>query len=261
MPALYAPVTLMLIGLIFRGVAFEFRHNAKGRRQSLWSISFSVGSYVATIAQGLVLGGFIQGVTVEGRAFAGGPFDWLTPFSLLVALGLVVGYALLGAAWLVYKTEGPLHDRAKRWTQTLALGVGVALGAVSFATLYVDPQVTARWGFADGSLDWADAQLALLPLAAGGLLAAIYARAAHSHSFGPYLMSIGVFACGFLGLAISLWPYMVPFELTPQEAAAPDNALQFMLVGAVVLLPMILAYTAYSYWVFRAKVAPDASYH
>jgi cytochrome d ubiquinol oxidase subunit II len=261
MPALYGPIILMLIGLIFRGVAFEFRHNAKGRWQSLWSVSFGAGSVVATLAQGFVLGGFIQGVAFENNAFAGGPWDWATPFTLIVALGLTAGYALLGAAWLVYKTEGPLHARAQKWTRLMAIVTGVALAVVSLATLYVDPRVTARWGLADGSLDGPDIVLGLLPLAAAGVLAAIHWAAPRSTGIGPYLLSLVVFACGYLGLAFSLWPYMVPFALTPQDAAAPDNALQFMLVGAVILLPMILAYTFYSYWVFRAKVAPDASYH
>jgi cytochrome d ubiquinol oxidase subunit II len=259
MPALYLPVLLMLIGLIFRGVAFEFRHHA-GPRCTLWSASFAAGSLLATTAQGLVLGGFLQGVRVEERAFAGAPFDWLSPFSVLVAAGLVAGYGLLGASWLVFKVEGPLQKRAQGWVQTLALGVAASLAAVSIATLFIDPRVSARWGLAQG-LSGLDLRLLPLPLLAAGLLTAIFFSARKANGLAPYALSIGVFATGFAGLAVSLWPYIVPFALTPHDAAAPDNALLFMLAGASVLLPMIIGYTVYVYWVFRAKVAPDATYH
>lgn len=268
MPALYIPVLIMLIGLIFRGVAFEFRHQARGRWPSFWSGAFFVGSLAATVAQGFVLGGFLQGTQAEtgGRfdtlQFAGGPFDWLTPFTLLVAAGLTAGYMLLGAAWLVWKADGPLLARANGWVRALAVMVGAALAAVSVATLFIDPQVSARWGVSGAGVDWGRAApLMVLPLAAAGLLAAIYLTSGRGHHLRPYLLSIALFLTAYLGLAVSLWPYILPFELTPREAAAPENSLMFMLIGAAIILPMILAYTLYVYWVFRAKVAPDASYH
>ncbi|MCR6644707.1 MAG: cytochrome d ubiquinol oxidase subunit II [Terricaulis sp.] len=168
MPALYAPIILMLLALIFRGVAFEFRHHARGQGKRWWTIAFAGGSIVATIAQGLVLGGFIQGVNIENGVFVGGSLDWLTPFSLLVAAALVAGYALLGAAWLVFKAQGALYERARAWVTQLALLTALAMGAVSLATLGVDPRVTERWGLTMTSVDWpVFMRVAPLPLLAG----------------------------------------------------------------------------------------------
>jgi cytochrome d ubiquinol oxidase subunit II len=261
MPALYLPIILMLLALIFRGVAFEFRHHGRKSGKRFWTAAFAGGSIGAAAAQGLVLGGFIQGVRIEGGRFAGGPLDWLTPFSLMVAASLVAGYALLGAAWLVFKTQGELFESASRWVRQLALLVALAMGAVSLATLGVDPRVTARWGVTMTSVDWAVfVRLAILPLGAAGLCFLIW-RGRWKQDVFPYLYSVGLFLIGYMGIAISLWPYIVPFDMTPAEAAAADNALSLMLWGAGPLLPLILGYTAYVYWVFRAKVAEDGAYH
>lgn len=266
MPALYLPVLVMLIALIFRGVAFEFRHHGAARGRPFWSNAFFGGSLAAALSQGLILGGFVQGVAIDPAtgAYAGGPFDWLTPFSLLTAVGVAAGYALLGAAWLVFKTEGPLHTRAQAWTPRLAVGVGAAMFAVSAATLTVDPQVTQRWGvsLARGVYDL-DRFLALawLPALGLGCIAAIVYSAPRRPHRRAYQFAVALFGLSFLGLGISLWPYATPFGLTIYEAAAAPNALALMLAGAAVILPMILGYTAFVYWVFRAKVAPDASYH
>jgi cytochrome d ubiquinol oxidase subunit II len=262
MPALYLPIFLMLIALIFRGVAFEFRHHGRGAGAKWWTVAFSAGSIVAAIAQGLVLGGFIQGVTLENGAFAGGAFDWLTPFSLLVAASLVAGYALLGAAWLVFKTQGELFERAHGWVKQLALLTALAMGAVSLATLGVDPRVTARWGLTMTSVDWGSfVWLAPLPLAASVICYLLWRGADKRRHLAPYLYAVALFLIGYLGLAISLWPYIVPFAMTPADAAAADNALALMLWGALPMLPIILGYTAYVYWIFRAKVGDDAAYH
>lgn len=262
MPALYLPIFLMLIALIFRGVAFEFRHHGRGAGAKWWTVAFSAGSIVATIAQGFVLGGFIQGVTLENGAFAGGAFDWLTPFSLLVAASLIAGYALLGAAWLVFKTQGELFERARRWVKQLALLTALAMGAVSLATLGVDARVTARWGLTMTSVDWGlFIWLAPLPLAAAGICFLLWRGADQRRHLAPYLYAVALFLIGYIGLAISLWPYIVPFEMQPADAAAADNALALMLYGALPMLPIILGYTAYVYWLFRAKVGDDAAYH
>jgi cytochrome d ubiquinol oxidase subunit II len=262
MPALYLPIYLMLIALIFRGVAFEFRHHGRGAGKRWWTIAFSAGSIIAAAAQGLVLGGFIQGVAIEGGAFAGGALDWLTPFSLLVAASLVAGYALLGGCWLVFKTEGDLYDRARGWVKQLAVLTALAMGAVSLATLGVDPRVTARWGLTMTSVDWASfIKLAPLPLVALAICVALWTRWKGEPLIAPYLLAVALFAIGYIGLAVSLFPYIVPFALTPAEAAAADNALAFMLWGAAPLLPLILGYTAYVYWTFRAKVSDDGAYH
>lgn len=262
MPALYVPIILMLLALIFRGVAFEFRHHGRGAGKRWWTFAFSAGSIVAAAAQGLVLGGFIQGVVLHEGAFAGGVFDWLTPFSLLVAASLVVGYALLGAAWLVFKTQGELFDRARGWVRQLAVLTMLAMGAVSLATLGIDPRVTERWGLTMTSVDWpVFSKLAPLPLLAGLICFLLWRGAGARRHSTPYLYAVCLFLIGYVGLAVSLWPYIVPFEMTPAEAAAADNALVLMLYGALPMLPIILGYTAYVYWIFRAKVGDDAAYH
>jgi cytochrome d ubiquinol oxidase subunit II len=262
MPALYAPIYLMLLALIFRGVAFEFRHHGRARGKAFWTAAFAGGSIVAAFAQGLVLGGFIQGVRLEGGAFAGGPFDWLTPFSLLVAVSLVAGYALLGAAWLVFKSEGALFAQARGWVKQGVVLTAMAMGAVSLATLNVDPRVTARWGLTMTSVDWPIfIRLAPLPAAAAVLCFLLWRGAETRRHLLPYLYAVGLFAIGYAGLAISLWPFIVPFAMTPADAAAADNALALLLWGAAPLLPVILGYTGYVYWLFRAKVSEDAAYH
>jgi cytochrome d ubiquinol oxidase subunit II len=262
MPALYIPIMLMLLALIFRGVAFEFRHQGRERGRKWWTVAFSGGSIVAAIAQGFVLGGFVQGVNVVDGVFVGGPMDWLTPFSMLVAASLVAGYALLGAAWLVFKTRGELFERARGWVKQLALLTALAMGAVSLATLSVDVRITERWGLTMTSIDWSYfIWLAPLPLLAGGICFLLWRGADQRRHLTPYLFSVSLFAIGYIGLAISLWPYIVPFTMTPAEAAAADNALGLLLAGALPLLPLILAYTGYVYWLFRAKVDDDAAYH
>lgn len=262
MPALYLPIFLMLLALIFRGVAFEFRHHGRARGKKWWTAAFSGGSIVAAVAQGLVLGGFIQGVAIEGGVFVGGPLDWLTPFSLLVAASMVAGYALLGATWLVFKTQGALAERARGWVKQLALLTGLAMGAVSLATLGVDPRVTERWGLTMTSVDWpAFIKLAPLPLLAGAILFLMWRGIEERKFLRPYLYAVCLFLIGYVGLAVSLWPFIVPFAMIPADAAAADNALAFMLYGALVMLPVILGYTAFVYWTFRAKVDDDAAYH
>lgn len=262
MPALYIPIILMLLALIFRGVAFEFRHHARARGKAWWTVAFAGGSIAATLAQGMVLGGFIQGIKLENGAFAGGPLDWLTPFSLLVAVALVAGYALLGAAWLVFKTQGELFERARAWVKQLAVLTALAMGAVSLATLGVDPRVTERWGLTMTSVDWpVFIRVAPLPLLAGALCLLLWRGAGERRHLAPYLYTVGLFFIGYVGLAVSLWPYIIPFAMTPADAAAADNALALMLYGALPLLPIILGYTGYVYWVFRAKVDADAAYH
>jgi len=262
MPALYLPIFLMLLALIFRGVAFEFRHHGRERGKTWWTVAFSGGSIVATAAQGLVLGGFIQGIAIENGVFVGGTLDWLTPFSLLVAASLVVGYALLGAAWIVFKAQGELAERARRWVKQLALLTALAMGAVSLATLGVDARVTERWGLTMTSVDWpVFIKLAPLPLLAGAILFLMWRGIEERKFLRPYLYAVGLFLVGYLGLAVSLWPFIVPFAMTPADAAAADNALELMLYGALVMLPVILAYTAFVYWTFRAKVDDDAAYH
>ena len=262
LPALYVPILLMLMGLILRGVAFEFRLRGRRRGKAFWTAAFTGGSLVAAFAQGCVLGGFIQGIKVVDGAFAGGPFDWLSAYSLTVAAGLVAGYALLGAGWMIWRAEGELHDLARRWALRAAVAVAVLLAAVSVATLFVDPRVAARWGFAGGTFHLNDlAPRLIVPgLGAIGLAVLAVGLMRRSHVL-PFVGGAIVFLSGYIGLAISFFPHIVPYSLTFRQAASADNALALMLVGVAVLLPAILGYTVWVYWLFRGKVGADAGYH
>ena len=262
MPALYLPIYLMLCGLILRGVAFEFRLRGRRRGKQGWTIAFAGGSTIAAFAQGLVLGGFIQGVTVRNDAFAGGPFDWLTPYTLLVACGVVAGYALLGATWLIWRTEDELHGDARRWARFALAGTALLLAAVSIATLYVHPRVAARWGVIGDTINLARllklSPIPLLGLLGLGVIMEGLRRRSH---FLPYVGACWVFLSGYFGLAAGFFPFVVPYALTFRQAASADNALSLMLFGVVPMLPLILAYSGWVYWIFRGKVGADAGYH
>jgi cytochrome d ubiquinol oxidase subunit II len=261
MPALYLPVGLMLTGLILRGVAFEFRFRGVRRGRRFWTMAFAGGSILAAFAQGLILGGFIQGVRVEGERFAGGPFDWLTPYTLLVAFGLVMGYALLGAAWLVMKTERELQGDACDWAKGLSAAAAFCLAAVSAYTLFQHPQVAERWGWRDLTLHL-DRFLPLAPIPALGAIGLFMVQLGvrrGQHGM-PFAGAILVFLSGYLGLAVGFFPYVVPYAFDYRAAAAPANALGLMLWGAALALPLILAYSAWVYWIFRGKVAAEG-YH
>ncbi len=255
MPALYPLIIAMLLGLIFRGVAFEFVHRTT-RMQGAWELGFWAGSLVAAIAQGMALGALVQGSDVEVRAYAAGNWDWLTPFSALTALALVVGYALLGATWLILKTEGRTLARARGFATRLGAGLIVLIGVVSLATPFLRPEYLERWfGWPSGL--WSAVVPILLALAAWQLWVGLR----HEDHLRPFLATVAIFVLCYAGLGVSFYPNIVPPALTIGEAAAPDSSLLFLLVGAVVLIPMILAYTAYSYWVFRGKVDPADGYH
>jgi cytochrome bd ubiquinol oxidase subunit II len=254
LPALYAPLIAMLLGLVFRGVAFEARWRDPGHRR-WWDLGFFAGSLVATFAQGVTLGALLQGITVEGRAYAGGWWEWLSPFSLLTGLSLVVGYALLGACWLIWKTNGPLQDQARRWARRLLPGLLLALAAVSLATPFVESQYFSRW------FEWPGMLVAIpMPLLVV-LAAALGWRSLSGRRDGaPFLWALSLFLLSMIGLAISIWPDVIPGRVTIWEAAAPYESQIFMLVGALVLVPIILAYTGWAYWVFRGKVGEEG-YH
>jgi len=187
----------------------------------------------------------------------------LTPFSLLVAASLAVGYALLGSCWLILKTEGELNVKARRVSRRLALGVGIAMFAVSLAMLSVDPTVADHWGVSMTSIDWLTFMtVAPLPVLAGVSMGLCWWHAGQSGSeLAPLLAAVGIFVTGFLGLGLSTYPNIIPYDITIREAAAADNALVLMLVGVSVMLPVILGYTAYVYWVFRGKATADAAHH
>ncbi|MBU2089267.1 MAG: cytochrome d ubiquinol oxidase subunit II [Alphaproteobacteria bacterium] len=255
MPALYAPLIVMLLALIFRGVAFEFRWRTK-RGKFLWDWAFAGGSLIATFSQGVALGALVQGIKVANRAYAGGWWDWLTPFSLLTGVALVVGYALLGSTWLVMKTDTEVRNKARLQARLTGIGTLALIGAVSLWTPFQNAVYLERW-FAWPAMLFSGI-VPLLVLLCAFLL---FKGLAGKRDYVPFLASLGIFVLCYIGIGISFYPYMVPPSLTIWDVAAPDESLGFLLVGTVVLLPMILAYTAYAYWVFRGKVDPSEGYH
>lgn len=255
MPALYPLIIAMLLGLVFRGVAFEFIHRT-GRMKGFWEAGFFGGSVVAALAQGMALGALVQGIAIKDRAYAGGAWDWLTPFSALTALALLVGYALLGAGWLIWKTGGDTQARARRVALPLAVALLALIGAVSLATPFLRPEYLARWfGWPSGI--WSAVVPVLMALAARHLWRGLR----DLDDRRPFLATVAIFVLCYLGLGISFYPNIVPPGLSIADAAAPAASLRFLLVGAAVLVPMILAYTSWSYWVFRGKIGPEDGYH
>lgn len=255
MPALYGPIIAMLLALVFRGVAFEFRFRSTNNKH-WWDRGFWLGSTVAAFAQGVCLGTVIQGVEVAGRAYAGGWWDWLTPFSIMTGLSLVFGYALLGIGWLILKTDGALRDRLYKMAIPSGLIVLGMVAIVSLWTPLLDPEIQSRW-FAWPNILY----VAPVPIAVLALSVVFHVGVNRQRDAVPFLATLGLFLVSYIGLAISLYPYIVPRAITIWEAAAPANSQFFLLIGTAVLLPIILAYTGYAYWVFRGKVDPDEGYH
>lgn len=255
LPALYAPITVMLLALIFRGVAFEYRWRS-GASQGLWDLAFTVGSITAALCQGIALGALIQGIPVAERAYAGGWWHWLSPFSLLTGVAVVVGYTLLGATWLVMKTTGPVRERAHHIAWIAAVGTLLLIGLVSLWTPFLDPIFMARWFVFPQIL-----YVVPVPLLVAAAAFVLFRGLKSNNDGQPFFAAQVLFILSYLGLGISFFPYIVPPAMTIWEAAAPDESLLFLLVGAAVLIPLILAYTAYAYWVFRGKVDPSEGYH
>jgi len=263
LPALYMPLILMLLALVFRGVSFEMRFRAETHVQQMWwDRAFCWGSYVASFTQGVALGAFVQGIEVRDRAYAGGWWDWLTGFSLLTGVAVVSGYALLGACWLVWKTDGELHERARALARAAALATLGFIAAVSVTMPFLQPGFRERWFAIPNVLFvW------LVPVAVL-LLAWRFFRAlelADRHGLWadarPFALALLLFLLAYAGLGISMWPYIVPPAITIWDAAAPRSSQLFLLVGAAVLIPIILCYTGYVYWLFRGKVRTDSGYH
>lgn len=255
MPAVYFPVLILLLALIFRGVAFEFRLR-DAKHLTFWEYGFSYGSAAAAFAQGVVLGSLIQGFTVEGRAFAGSSFDFLTPFSVFSGVALMAGYALLGACWLVMKTEGVLQAHARRHALWCLYGVVAAIAAVSVWTPLAHPYVAERW------FSWPNMlYLAPIPALTGGLILWVWHALRRGWEIVPFVGSAGIFVLSYAGIAISLWPFIVPYHFTLWQTASTPNTQAFLLIGTMFLLPIILINMGWSYWVFRGKVQADIGYH
>ncbi len=254
LPATYPLIIAMLLGLVFRGVAFEFRWRDPAHR-ALWDAAFVGGSFVAAMAQGMTLGALLQGIEVVDRAYAGSWFDWLTPYTLLTGLGVVAGYALLGSTWLVWKLEGKAQAHARALAFKAAIATLALLVAVSLYTPFLDAGYFARW-FSMPSILFASQVPLLTAIIAYALLRAIR----RNREAAPFFLSLGIFILGMAGLAVSMWPYLVPASVTIWDAAAPERSQEFMLIGVAITLPLIIAYTAWSYWVFRGKVGHEG-YH
>lgn len=254
MPALYLPVIVMLLALVLRGVAFEFRWIAHG--PSLWNIAFAGGSTLAAFSQGVILGGLIQGIKVEGGQFAGGTFDFATSFALLCGVGVTCGYALLGATWTAMKTEGATADHARRQARTLLPAVLILMGAVSLATPLIDARIAARW------FSWPNiAYLAPVPLLTAAIAFAAWRWIGEKRDILPFVAVVALFLLGYFGLAVSSFPLLVPPSLTIWQAAAAPESQIFMLIGTLVMLPIILGYIVLVYWLFRGKVGDTGMYH
>jgi cytochrome bd ubiquinol oxidase subunit II len=255
--ALYFPLILMLAGLIWRGVAFEFRVKADESHRPFWDKAFMWGSYIATLCQGMALGAFINGFAVTGPSYAGGPFDWLTPFSVFTGLGLVVAYALLGSTWLIMKTEGDLQRRMVSLARSTVLVLLAVIIIVSIWTPLVHPEVAARWFVLPNIILFAPVPILVL-LMVWLILRVLASRDTHA---APFLLTLVLLFLGYSGLGISLWPNIIPPSVSIRAAAAPPESMGFLLVGALLIIPIILTYTAWSYHVFRGKVKAGEGYH
>jgi cytochrome d ubiquinol oxidase subunit II len=254
LPALYAPITAMLLGLVLRGVAFEFRWRDAAHRP-IWDLAFAGGSAIAGLTQGLILGALLQGIEVPGRSYSGGWWDWLTPFSILTGVSLCCGYALLGSCWLILKTDDALQDRGFALASHLALGLVAAIIAVSAATPFLEGKYYTRWLSWPGIL--ASAQVPLMVAITTYFLLRSLKRRSEAL---PFLLTLVLFGLSMVGLGISMWPDVIPGRVTIWQAAAPQQSQIFMLIGAGLTVPLIIAYTAWAYWVFRGKTASEG-YH
>lgn len=254
LPAFYIPVMAMLFALIFRGVTFEFRHSAHTSIH-LWNRSFFFGSLIAAFMQGVLLGSLVQGVEVEGVRYAGGMFDWLTPFSILTGIGVVAGYGLLGATWTIYKTAGEVQEWARKAAVTLGGGTLVAMAAVSVMTPLLRPAIAERWFGGINILYLSPVPLLTLALALV-LFWSIFAK----RELAPFLSSVGLFILGFFGIAVSLYPNIIPPSVTVWDVVAPESTIVFALIGVAVVLPMVLIYTVYAYSVFHGKASEHGGY-
>jgi cytochrome d ubiquinol oxidase subunit II len=254
MPATYPLVIAMLLGLVFRGVAFEFRWRDAAHRP-WWDAAFCGGSLVAAMAQGMILGAILQGIEVEGRSYAGSWWDWLTPYTLLTGIGTVAGYALLGACWLVWKTTGKCQAHAYRMAFRAAIITLVLMAGISLYNLFLFEQYRERW------LEMPNILFASqVPLLTAIIAYFLFRGLVKRWEVWPFVLSLVLFLLGMAGLGVTIWPYVVPDSVTIWDAAAPERSQVFMLVGVAITMPLILGYTGWAYWVFRGKVGEDG-YH
>ena len=255
--ALAIPLTMMLIGLIFRGVAFEFRFKATPSHRLFWDYAFAGGSLLATVSQGIVVGAVINGFDIADRRFAGSALDWLTPFNVFCGLGLVAAYLLLGSTWLIMKSDGALQERMRKLTRHVLLALLAVIAVVSIWTPLNWQYIAERW-FTLPNFYWFVPVPILVTILSLWIWRLSSANTSHAR---PFILTLGLIFLGFSGLGISLWPYIIPPHVTLWDAAAPPASQMFMLVGTLIIIPVILMYTAWSYYVFRGKVSDGEGYH
>lgn len=256
LPAFYIPITLMLLGLIFRGIAFEFRFKATTiNTRKIWDYSFHFGSLTAAFFQGLILGSYVQGVAAKGRAFAGGSFDWLSAFSVMTGIALIWGYALLGSTWIIMKTDSNTQQWARKISLFILLWVAFFMTLVSLWVPFLKDEIFHRWFSLPNLL-----YLSPVPLLTAGAFLALYLNLMKKKEIIPFFLSISLFSLGYLGLAISLWPWIIPYHVSLWDAAADPRSLSLMLVAVVLFLPFVLGYTGYVYYIFRGKSSKHEVY-
>ena len=255
--ALSIPLTAMLLGLIFRGVAFEFRFKATPEHRPLWDKAFIGGSVLAAFSQGVAVGTLLNGLTVSGREFSGSVMDWLAPFPVFCGIGLVIAYALLGCTWLIMKTEGQLHRKMSDLATVLSLALLAVIAVISVWTPLTHPDIARRW-FSFPDILWFMPVPVLVLVCSWGIIRSAYSRRANS---GPFIMTLVLIFTGFSGLGISIWPNIIPPGITIWQAASPPQSQGFMLIGGLLIIPVILMCTFWSYYVFRGKIKPDEGYH
>lgn len=252
LPAFYVPLALMLLGLVLRGVAFEFR-SQKGALEIGWSTAFSGGSLLAGFCQGAILGAFVEGrILVVGNRFAGGPFDWVSFFSVATGLGVVAGYAMLGAGWLIWRTNGNTQVFAREIARPALLGAGSAVALVSVWTPLESHLIAVRW-FSFPNL------LILAPLPIVAIVAWVVAWRSlwvKEREWLPFAASIVLFVSALLGVGISVWPAAIPGVMTIWEGVSAPRTQMIVAWALIMIVPVILSYVGFSYWVFRGKI-PD----
>lgn len=256
LPAFYIPIIIMLLSLVLRGVAFEFRFKAEGESKKLWDYAFHFGSLGAAFAQGIILGGFIEGVAVTDRNYSGGPFDWATGFSMIVGIAVVFGYALLGATWLVMKTEDVTQVWARKVGSYVLGFVGIFMALVSICVPFVNEDIAKFW-FSRPNIFY----LAPIPLLTALVFLLLWMDLHNKkREFRPFLLSVSIFFLGYLGLGLSIFPWIIPYNYKIWQAAASGPGLSLVLVGVLPLLPLILGYTGYCYYIFRGKTSHENYY-
>jgi cytochrome d ubiquinol oxidase subunit II len=252
MPAFYIPIIIMLLGLIFRGVAFEFRFKAEGKSRRIWDYAFHFGSLVATFMQGMVLGTFVNGIAVDGRSFSGGPFDWLNAFSVMTGVALVTGYALLGATWVIMKADGETQEWARGCAKYVMLYVAVFMGLVSLTMPLMNSDIRELW-FSLPNFYF----LQPMPILSVVFFILLWRDLRSEREFRPFFLTLGIFLMNYIGIGVSTWPWLVPFKLTLWDVAAAPESQSLLLVGTIFLLPCVLAYTGYCFYVFRGKASHE----